>query len=386
MTRITDLPELVACLPAAQRARFERIFDVQLVQGECLIPDTMREWTVRRFGSVDDVQRQQIVRVTNSVTWEGAIFNPLRIKRPVLFHPGASPSGVVDVKIPDDDVFADPLRTTAADVFGRVRGQHCITTSNVARWDGQCSVLIFAEPDPFAFSRDHLRDYFRTALAWADRAHAADPEARHLVWMWNGGTAGGASIPHAHAQMGLGRYTPYAFVEGLRRAALRYRAEQGANYFDDLVAAHDDVGLGFALHGLRGFVNLAASRPKDTWIVGPAFDETLADALHDALRALIDRAGVRGFDVGVVMPPLYPAAQKPADHPEPVEGDRLVSERSLWRRPSWSTENWAGFPVIARIVDRGRPDAVSSDLGAMDFFAQRVIADDPFTTRAVLES
>ena len=347
MTRITDLLDLIARLPAEGRQRFERIFDAQVAPGECQIPASMREWTIARFGSVEDVEHQRVVRVTNKVTWEGAIFNPLRTRRPQKVRPGAAL-----VNDPDGDIFADPLRTTAEDVYGRVRGRHCITTSNVARWDGQCSVLIFDEPDPYAFTREQLRDYFSTALAWAERAHAADPEARHLVWMWNGGTAGGASILHAHAQIGLGRHAAYAQVEGLRRAALDYRERHGANYFDDLIAAHEDVGLGFTANGLKGFLNLAAARPKDTWIVSPAFDDTLADAVHDVLRALLDRAGVRGFDVGVVMPPLFADA-----------------------------ENWDGFPVIARLVDRGRPDALSSDLGAMDFFAQRVIADDPYITR-----
>ncbi|MCL4504904.1 MAG: hypothetical protein M1434_07920 [Chloroflexi bacterium] len=357
---ITDLPDLIAALPEQRRARFERIFNVDLARGECRIPPTMREWTVARFGSIDDVEHQRIVRVTNTVTWEGAIFNPLRTRRPMLSRPA--------VAMPDgEDVFADPLRSTAVDVYGRVSGEYCVTTSNIARWDSQCSVLVFNEPDPFAFRREHLRDYFRTALRWADAAHAVDPQAVHLVWMWNGGTAGGASIPHAHAQLGLGRQTPYAMVEGLRRAAMQYRAATGANYFDDLCAAHDDVGLGYHPNGLCGFVNLAAARPRDTWIISPAFDDALADALNDALRALIERAGVRGFDVGVIMPPLFQHNQTPSEKPG-----------------VFNDQNWDGFPVIARIVDRGRPDALSSDVGAMDLFGQRVIADDPYITRAAL--
>jgi hypothetical protein len=375
--QITDLPDLIARLPAERRARFERIFDVQLVPGEVVIPGTMREWTVRHFGSIEAVEHQQVVRVTNTVTWEGALFNPLRARRPLLVRDdgprttddGSDSSSVVRRPSSSSDVFADPLRTTAADTFGRARGEYCISTSNIARWDGQCCVLIFDEPDPFAFRREHLRDYFRTALAWAGMARRADPEARYLVWMWNGGSAGGASIPHAHAQLGLGRHMHYAMVEGLRRAALDYRARHGANYFDDLLAAHADVGLSFEAAGLPGFVSLAAARPKDTWIIGRAFDDALADALHDALRALIERAGMRSFDVGVLMPPIYPA--------EPQTPD-------FSKKSGVYDDDWSGFPVIVRIVDRGHPGAVSSDLGAMDIFAHRVIADDPFITRVAL--
>ncbi|HEY3342614.1 MAG TPA: hypothetical protein VGK81_11380, partial [Anaerolineae bacterium] len=249
--QITDLSGLIARLPDERRARFERIFDVQMVEGHCVVPPSMREWATVQFGSVEDVERQQIVRVTNRISWEGAIFNPLRARRPMPLD--AARNGRT---LPAEDVFASPLHTTAADVFGRIRGAHCITTSNIARWDGQCAVLIFDEPDPLAFTRAHLRDYFRTSLRWAARAHQADPQARYLVWMWNGGPAGGASIPHAHAQIGLGRSPHYTMVEGLRQAGLSYRAHSGINYFDDLYAAHVDAGLGFGMGDVRGFVSL----------------------------------------------------------------------------------------------------------------------------------
>jgi hypothetical protein len=359
--QITDLPHLIEGLPAERRARFERLFDVQMTEGRCELPPTMREWATQHFGSVQDVEHQHIVRVTNKITWEGAIFNPLRARRPMPLDATKRKQAA-----PAEDIFASPLDSTAADVFGRIRGEHCITTSNIARWEGQCAVLIFDEPDPFAFTRAHLRDYFRTALRWAERAHQADPQARYLVWMWNGGPAGGASIPHAHAQMALGRSAHYAMVEGLRRAALGYRAQYNADYFDDLFAAHADVGLGFELGDVRGFVSLSATRPKDTWLLAPAFDDTLADALHDVLRTYVDRAGLRGFDVGVLMPPIYQT-------PDFCEESGVSN-----------IEDWSGFPVIARIVDRGAPGSASSDFGSMDVFAQRVIADDPFAARAAL--
>jgi hypothetical protein len=376
MPVITDLPAIVAGLPEERRARFERIFKVQLDEGRCVLPETMYAWTRERFGPLEAVERQQIVRVTNTVTWEGALFNPLRARRPMLRRndgrpalslpkgrrmnddgqttTGASSPSSFDLRhssSPQEDVFADPLRTTAADPFGRVRGQHCITTGNVARWDAQCSVLIFDEPDPLAFTREQLRDYFRTALEWAHRAHAADPQARYLVWSWNGGTAGGASIPHAHAQMGLGRHSHYAMVEGLRRAALDYRARHDSDYYADLIAAHQDMGLGFDTAGLTGFVSLTACRARDTWIIGRAFDDALAGALHDVLRAYV-KAGLQSFDVGILMPPPF----GPAD----------------------PAEDWSGFPTLARVVDRGPADALSSDVGAMDLFAQRVISVDPY--------
>lgn len=369
---IVDLPELIAALPAERRARFERIFRVDRVVGECRVPQAMRAWVESQFGSVAAVERQTVVRVTNRVTFDGALFNPLRRWRPVTLYDAAErqepdgrhPSPVAERRAQAYAAFADPVRLTTEDVFGRVRGEHCITASNIASWEGLCAVLIFDEPDPLAFTRAHLRDYFRTSLTWAQRAHRHDPQARYFVWIWNGGLKGGASVPHAHAQMGLGRGMHYAKVELLRRAALAYRAQYDADYFDDLLAAHDDVGLGLRAGRLRGFVHLAANRPKDTWIYGRALDDDLADALHDALRALVERADMRAFDVAVLMPPLFP--------PSPDEGS------------STDQEDWSSFPVIVRFGDRGAPEMRSSDIGAIDLYAHNTIAVDPFEVKRLL--
>ncbi len=352
MPRINDLPELVAALPAPARERMLRLFYIARVDGQCVVPDSMRDWVTARMGALEDIEQQTVVRVTNLHTWEGALFNPLRGKRPLQMRSGATQEAGAP------DIFAEPLMTTAADVFGRVRGRHCITTSNISRWEGQCAVEIFDEADPLAITREHLRDYFHTARAWAELAHATDPEARYFIWMWNGGIKAGASIVHAHAQMGLGRGQHYARVESLRRAGLAYRAQFGANLFDDLLCAHDDLGLGFQAVALDGFVNIAPTRTKDTLIFGEALNNDLADATHAVLRALIEKTGTGAFNVALLMPPLFGAA--------------------------CGGEDWSGFPVIARICDRGSPAMLSSDIGALDVYAHNTISADPFVVREML--
>jgi len=351
---IVNLPERVAALPWAQRARFARIFRVDRTAADCLIPDAMRPWVESQFGSLGAVARQQVVRVTNLITFDGALYNPLRRWRPqTLSAAGNFAQGV------DFDRFADPLRHTPEDPFGRVRGRACITASNIARWDGLCAVLIFDQPDPLAFTQDALRDYLRTSLEWAQRAHQYDPEARYFIWIWNGGPKGGASIPHAHAQLALGRGMHYARVEWLRQAALAYREKWGCDYFDDLLAAHVDIGLSIQAGRLRGFFCLTANRPKDAWIYGQALDDDLADALYVVLSGLVRRTNMRAFNVAILMPPLFPA------------GD---------------SEDWRGFPVIVRLGDRGLPDAISADVGALDLYAHNTIAEDPFEVKARWEA
>lgn len=357
MPSISDLPDIIADLPAARRARLERIFRVDEARGELHIPEFMHAWVEKHFGSVEEARHQRIVRVTNVWTWEGALFNPLRGRRPQQLRGDAETS-----KMPADDVFADPLRTTSEDVFGRVRGEHCITASNISRWEGWCAVCIFDEPDPLKLTQVQARDYFRTSLQWARLANQHDPLARNFIWMWNGGLKGGASVPHAHAQMALGHGMHYAGVEALRRAASAYRERHHADYFEDLLAIHEDVGLDVALGKLRGFFYLAALRSSDMLAFGDGFNDDLADALHAGLRGLIDRAGTTAFIAGALLPPLFPP---------PSTGEGMGG-------------GWSGFPHILRLTDRGPAQMISSDVGAIDLYAHRVITLDPYAVRAQL--
>ena len=360
---ITDLPDRISGLAPEARARFERLFEVTRSEGECVVPDTMRLWAIETFGSVEAIERQTVIRVTNTVTWEGAQYNPIRMRRPMPTRTADGGPRTAGGS-PPLDIFATPLESTAADTFGRVHGKHCVTTSNIARWEGMNAVLIFDTFDPLAVDEAHMRDYFAASREWARRARQAAPDARHFAWMWNGGPMGGASIPHAHAQLALARGRSYAFIERLRLAALGYRARFGSDYFADLLAAHTDVGLGFDLGGVPGFINLGALRGYDTWLLGAAFDDSLASAFARALRALVDQAGTRAFTASVVMPPID------------AEGGP--------ERPN--DPDWRGFSFIARIVDRGRADAASSDIGSLDLFGASVISHDPYVAAAAMRA
>ncbi len=61
--------------------------------------------------------------------------------------------------------------------------------------------------------------------------------------------------------------------------------------------------------------------------------------------------------------------------------DRLVSDLLIlaWYPPLAETEeSWEDFPVMAKLVDRGRPDSLVSDVGGMEIYASSVVASDPF--------
>ena len=167
---------------------------------------------------------------------------------------------------------------------------------------------------------------------------------------------GRGSIVHGHAQVQLARGRHYARIESLRRAAAAYCEAHGADYFDDLAATHDALGLAYARGSVRVLASLTPTKEKETLILAPTFGEDVADALYDTLAVFRDGLGVQAFNAGVQLPPL-----------------------------SETPEDWRGFPCVIRVVDRGPLGARSSDIGSMELFAEPVVASDPFAVAEALK-
>ena len=239
--RITNLEEIIDSLSAEEKRLFQRIYAVTTVVGELLPPQSMEPWVRQQFGSVDAVTRQKIVRVTNMVTYEGALFNRLRAFRPIE----AIEKETIDVHLVNaskDDLFSYPEENTPKDLFGRVVGKHCITASNITKYDGLHGLVISNDFNPLNFSREQVIDYIDVAQEWAKRAQARQPEAKYFFFVWNCLWRAGASIYHGHAQVMLTSARHYAKIERLRRAALSYKQDYGSNYFGDLFQVHHSIG------------------------------------------------------------------------------------------------------------------------------------------------
>jgi hypothetical protein len=353
---ITELDSLVAALPAEERARFERIFEVSVVTGRTDPPETMHDWLAQHFGSVEAVRQQRIVRVTNRVVGEGALFNQLRARRPLQAPAGGE--GLEEaVERSAGGPFCRPREGTPADTFGRIQGEHALTASNVAKCDGWHTVVIFGNHHPLHFDLDQLCDYLDTAQRWARVAHDADPEACYPFFLWNCLWRSGASILHGHAQMTLTRGSHYARVESWRRAARAYQAEHGTGYFTDLVSVHRALGLAVDHGAATILASLTPFKEKEIQILGSTLDGDLKAALYFVLRTAIDRLGVTSFNLALYQPPLAPTA-----------------------------EDWQGFPLVFRFLDRGDLQSKTSDLGAMEIFAQSVVTSDPFRLTSALSA
>lgn len=367
---IFSLADIVFSLPDERQARFGRVFHLTNTVGQIVAPHTMENWIIEHFDALEPVEEQYIIKVTNLVTMEGALFNELRSAR--AGEPSAA--GHAESVAQDDvqDPFCSPELLTSADTFpqggatpGRVRGKHCITASSLVKSDAYHGLVVFDEHDPLRFDQDRLSDYLDVAWQWAEFAHQEDTQARHYLVIWNCLPRAGASLVHGHLQMLLGRDMHYPKVEAWRRAAQTYRQTYTQDYFDDLFEIHADLGLGFASAGARIMVSLTPIRERETLILADvddyarpgAFSVSFKEALYRVLDAFINHMGVTAFNLIICCPPLGETGQA-----------------------------WHGFPVIARLVDRGRPDATISDVGAMELCGAGIIRADPFHVAGVLQN
>jgi hypothetical protein len=364
---IFSLADIVFSWPDDRQARFGRMFHISNTVGHLVSPATMHDWIAERFEDSRTVEEQYITRVTNLVTMEGALFNTLRLLRELRTQPGEGtpPKQLVEeIEAERGDPFCQPEMLTPADTFpaegspcGRVRGQYCVTASSLVKIDGYHSLVIFDEHNPLHFNQDQLSDYLDAAWEWAELAHQEDSEARFYLVLWNCLARAGASVAHGHLQMALTRDVHYPKIESWRRAAEIYREMYDQDYFDDLFEIHADLGLGFIQDGVRLMASLTPVKERETLIMADvedydrpgAFSVPFKRALFLALDTFINRLGVTAFNIAIYVPPL-----------------------------AETSEAWHGFPITARLVDRGRPETDHSDISAMELYAASVINADPF--------
>lgn len=386
---ISQLPVLRDHLDDRSRTVFDRLFYLEQTMGHTVPPATMEPWIERHFGTVSRVVQQTIIRVTNRLTLESAIYNPIRGKRPL-------DEGKVVAEKRDDlleeqiaayggasDMFQRPLQETPADVFGRIAGQYCITSSNVAKFDGLHGLVIFNEYHPLRFSREQLYDYFAVALRWFVQAQQQNPAACYPLITWNCLWKSGASITHGHMQMTLSQGMAHGQVERWRRASVMYAEMYQADLAADLWHVHQQLGLGFCdFPDVHGYVTLTPVKDREVRLVsgvvpfsslvdGELGDEAqqmyisalqqrlvpLWDATYATLRNFIEHQGVRSFNLAVYLPPLTQTA-----------------------------EEWLNPRAYVRIVDRGDPLSRMVNLGAMEMFAASIISVNPFEVAHVLRT
>lgn len=353
---ILDIEQLVNALPAGEKEVFCRLYSVGTVIGEIHTIPSMLPQLEKQFGSAASVLKQKIVKITNLVTLEGMLYNELRRLRPV------SPTSFENVntrleQARQSDIFSSPLENTPEDTFGRIKGKYCLTAGNLYKNDAFHGLIIYNDFNPLGYTCEQVADYIDTGWQWAQKVRETSPEAKYFLFYWNCLWRAGASQVHGHAQTMLNTGMHYAKVESLRRAAARYRAEYGSDYFTDLFQAHRSIGCGLERKGIKIFACITPLRSKEAWIISEQLTPGFKEAVGDVLICMRDKLGMNCFNLGLVTPPL-----------------------------ARTEEDWNGFPVIARIIDRGDINLPYSDVSSPELFGASIVDTDPFVlAHALLE-
>ena len=344
---ITSIDKAVDNLSQGERGMFKRLYISDVYTGCLRVPDEMKAWVVSQFGSLKAVTEQRVTRLTNKITSEETIFNPLRLKRPHdvkdedCFSLDRVDKGV--------DSFDTPEGSTSEDIFGRIHGKHCVTASNIAKCDEWHGIVVFKEHHPLRFNEEQVADYLDTAWRWAQAAFRESPDNKYFFYSWNCLWRSAASLIHGHNQMMLTRRRHFARIESLRTSTLAYRRRFHSNYFDDLYTVHRSLGLAFDKHGVRVLAYLTPVKSNEIVLIAKDFNAALKKRIYKSLAFYRDAMGVQSFNLALTMPPL-----------------------------GRTRESWEGFPVIAWLVDRGDLKNRSSDIGALELFASTAVTSDPF--------
>ncbi|AGL01184.1 hypothetical protein [Desulfoscipio gibsoniae] len=365
---IFKLPQLVEELPSGENALWNRIYEIDILQSKHELVSGIHSWVEEKFGSVSEVENQKIIRMTNLITGEGALFNNLRSKRPMTHFPNRDLDSLVE-EHRQDCPFCSPEDRTPRDSFGRIRGKYCLTAANLTKYDGYHSLIIPREHHPLRFNEDMVEDYFRVAVRWfqevksyASREYGSSATLYPFL-MWNCLWPAGSSVVHGHLQLTVTPKRHYQKVEQLRQCSLLYTRKYGNNYFQDLFALYKALGLGWAKGESRLLSLLTPIKEKEIWILllpGPStFDKLglVGRAVCHVLNRLKQKTLLQSFNVAVYLPPL----EREAD-----------------------AGGWKEFPIVVRLVDRGDVFNRTADFGAMELFATSVISSDPFTVARLL--
>ena len=314
---IVDLKKRVEKLSKDKKELFDRFFTLDTYNGPLKIPDSMKPWVIKQFGSIASVKSQKIVRISNNFTSECTLYNELRAKRPLT-------KGKAEISF-DNDPFSKPKKTTPEDVFGRVKGKHSISASNIAKYDKWHGLVIFDEKNPLNFTQASIQDSLEVGVKWLKKAHKEDPKAEFPFLLWHCLWKSAASVTHGHMQLLLTRKNHYPGVELLNGITQCY-----PKYFKDLVEVHKNLGLSVSNNVI---VNLVPKKEKEVMIISTEINKSFASNLFKVLKCFRDDLGVQSFTIAIYAPPLT------------------------------SQSNWKGFPVIARVIDRGPLDQKTADIG-----------------------
>ncbi|XP_068678167.1 uncharacterized protein [Montipora foliosa] len=357
---------------------FNRIFRVSMKSSKMAVPKSFEAKLTRWFHLPDDTNDEQsikraelqtVVRVFDRWTCNQTCFNAARALKP-LNNGEENPVSSMDVsdgsKVPGCD-FCSPFDYTAADLWGRLENDSGLTASNVAKYDALHSMVVFKEHLPSHWNKTKLADMLDLCTEWFGITHKNNSQAIYPIMNWNCRARAGASQHHGHCHMLLAENFHYGQWEQLRQAAKLYSWEHpGFDYFDDLVAAHRNLGLAKTFGDACVFAHLAPYCGYEFKAVSWNFDDNFKQAINEAVEALIFKFGSKCFNLCIHFPPLENGKLRKFEAEEEVKNSCLETGE-------------VAMPFIAHLVDRGGVQSSSSDVCGMRIYGSAIVNEDPFS-------
>lgn len=343
---------------------FKDIFQASGSTGTMKIPYSFKKKVRSYFGNKDKdgnitesedevierIKTQKVIKTYNKWTGEGALFNSLRAGRP-----GMRENELINEKNKVEEFieksyegcdFCKPEKYTPEDVFGRVKGKHCITGANIAKYDAWSSIIFFNKHNPLDFTQEELSDYIDTGFKWFKKVYNHDKQFKFPLFLWNCLPKAGASQIHGHAQILMTNEIPYAKIQFLRHVFHRYMSLKGKNYFNMLYEVHKALGLALDAD-IKGFASITPLKEKEFVIItreNPSINAEVKKEIYRVLRCYIDKLGVNSFNLAISCPAF---------------GE-------------------ANLPYLIKMVDRGSIFKSTADMGAMELYGSSVVSDDPY--------
>lgn len=349
---IGHIDDLIKKLPEEDRTLFDRFYSISIRTSNMIIPESMKPWVKKQFGSLSVVEKQKIVDIRNKFTFEAAAFNELRSLRPKVKQEISDK----DVFLEKGDNFSKPDKFTPIDEIGRLKGKFGTTCANVAKYDAQHSLIIFKEHNPLKFNEAELKDHLSMFTKWCYKVNRKKSDYVYPFLMWNCLWRSAASIVHGHMQMLMTEGKHYPNLELFNEVRNYYFESFGSDYFEDLIRIHKSLGLVKKYKEFLIVSYLTPVKDKELLIFSTkrkSFKDMkdFAPALNKAISKLIN-LGVDSFNLAAFLPPLS------------------VKKSSEWN----------GFPTFFRIVDRGALANKTADIGGMELYAGiNIIESDPFS-------
>lgn len=345
------------------KQRFSRMFETRSKKGSLVIPPTFEGKARELFAAYPGgtkhlgfIENQTVVTSYNRYTEEYSMFNEVRRYRPG-YQEKLSPENehIIQQAITDSEG-ADKcdfcsMERTAVDVFGRIESKHCYTASNIAKYEQWHGLIVSKAHSPLIFDKEMLQDYMETAHEWYRRVNKLDPEAQFPHLMWDAGKRASASQIHQHLQMIITQDRYLTRTEHTRAASVRFEQDYALNYWEELIAIHESLGLAVRAGPTIVLSYITPIKEREMIIVTenshhPSFGRAIAAALH----ALTDDMGCRAFSLAISFAPL----------------------------DNKGNTAFGPFPAMARVVDRGSPLDARSDVGAMEFYGANNVGADPY--------